>query len=60
MRDGSKRRRAVLKGQHSSLLAGGIMHRAVLMPPQERDRYDAHFLGRSHGEGKCEKKRPFK
>ena len=37
MRDGLSKRRAVLKGQLSSLLVGGIVRRAVLMPLQERD-----------------------
>ena len=52
MREGLSKRRAVLKGQLSSLLVGGVMSRAVLMPLQERDCYHAHFLGRSRGEGK--------
>ena len=57
MRDGLSKRRAVLKVLLSSVLVGGIVRCAVLMPLQERDWYHSRFLGRSRGEGKWEKKR---
>ena len=37
MRDGLSKRRAVLKVLLSSVLVGGIVRCAVLMPLQERD-----------------------
>ena len=58
MRDGSNRRRVVLKGQWSSLLVGGIVRRAMLMSQEKRVLSDACFLGRSRGEGNWEKKCP--